>query len=190
MITIYLTDPCITAEDIILCKNLIPSQKSAYIKSLTNFNEPMILLVCDEEDQTVIGIDRKGFVCLCCKYGRHSCRHIKEVKSMVEQSPIPDSLIDIVGRSEVLQTKHHNAYVKRPLSTGRIAMDSQPPQMSVYEGTYCDVLMNIADGTIALIPDFDGEECDVCCSSFEDECTWQLGVKLVSRSFIRSVSGM
>ena len=109
---------------------------------------------------------------------------------MVDQSPVPDSLVDLVGRSEILQTKHHHAYVKRSISTGSILMESQPEQISVYEEMYCDVVMNIADGSIALIPDFDGDECPACGASFEDECTWQIDVKLVSRSFIRSVSGM
>ncbi len=40
----------------------------------------------------VLGTDREGFVCFTCKYARHSCTNVTEVKEMVANNDqsLPD----------------------------------------------------------------------------------------------------
>ena len=161
------------------------------IKAL-DFNEPMILVASqknDDEDQSVVAVDKKGFVCLCCKHGRHSCRHVKCINTIVKNQTMPDSLVEVVRRSEVLQKKHQNAYIRKPLSTGKISLETLPHQRSVYVGSYSNAVMETVESSL-LVPDFDGDNCRNCGERLNEHYVWQPRVKLISRNFIKLVSGM
>ena len=160
------------------------------VKAL-DLGEPMVLVANHDdhnEDQSVVGVDKKGFVCLCCKHGRHSCEHVKCITSMTKEETIPDSLVEMARRSDFFQHRHQNVYVRKPVSTSKISMETLPQQRSVYEGTFADAVMESLQGTL-LVPDFDGSCCKLCGETFIDNFIWQPGVRLISRSFIKSVSG-
>ena len=69
-------------------------------------------------------------------------------------------------------------------------MATELKQKSVYEGTFSDTLVESAVGTLLLIPDFNGDECEVCGEAFSDDFLWKCGVKLVTRNLVRLVDGM
>lgn len=108
----------------------------------------------------------------------------------MERTPVPDCLTDIVGRSEALLSNHCKAYAKKRVSTGLIPFETKPLQKSVFEGTFSDAIFNADDGSLAMTPDFDGDQCNVCNSNYDSNYVWKAGIKLISRNIIRFVSGM
>ena len=143
----------------------------------------------EDEDQSVVAVDKRGFVCLCCKHGRHSCRHVKCINTIVKNQTMPDSLVEVVRRSKVLQKKHQNAYIRKPLSTGKISLETLPHQRSVYVGSYSNAVMEKVKSSL-LDPDFDGDNCRNCGEILNDHYVWQPREKLISCNFIKFVSGM
>ena len=49
-------------------------------KAWKGIEDSTTLLPSNEEEETVIGVDHKGFVCLCCKYQRRICNFIELLK--------------------------------------------------------------------------------------------------------------
>eukprot|EP00794_Sanderia_malayensis_P013299 gene13299-14672_t len=143
----------------------------------------------NEEDKAVIGVDRKGFSCTRCTFGKHTCRHINMLNAELdgEQAAIPDCLVDFVQQSEILQNQHRKLYTKKALSTAKISLVTQPLQKSVHEGTLLHAAKDGVDGSLLLIPDFDDEECNICGTNYDFNFLWKCGVKLVTRSCVRLV---
>eukprot|EP00794_Sanderia_malayensis_P001968 gene1968-2240_t len=72
------------------------SKQRVTLKALKDFEDPLILLSMNEEDEAVIGVDHKGFSCTRCTFGKHTCRHINMLNAELdgEQAAIPDCLVD------------------------------------------------------------------------------------------------
>ena len=90
------------------------------IKVVRNEEEPMVNVAFDNDTPDVVGVDRKGFVCLLCRHGKHECKHAKHVGKLMEEDVPLESLADMVQHATVLQAVHRCVYVKKTLSRGRI----------------------------------------------------------------------
>ncbi len=67
-------------------------------KVLPNMQDPLVYVQREEDDDAVIGVDRKGSLCFRCNFARHDCRHVKLLNNILDADPIPDSLFEIVKR--------------------------------------------------------------------------------------------
>ena len=152
----------------------------------------MVVIAQENEKQAIVGVDRKGFVCLTCKYGKHECKHIRFVKKTIDQDVVPESLADIVQQNEILQVAHRRVYAKKALSTGRISIETQASQKSVLEGSYLHAMVEDVVGSLTLVPVFASKKCSGCGlphTTSVDDLSWVEGVRLVARNFIRMVRG-
>ncbi len=156
-------------------------------------SEPLVCVVHDDDtdgaNAAVIGVDRKGFLCHTCHYGKHLCSHVKLVDSLVRKDPIPDCFIDIVEKNSSLQRSNRNVYVKKTLSTRKITWKTLNLQRSVYNGTLTDALEEFSDGNLKCIPDFTYDMCNACGSELMEELFWKKGVKLLTHNGIKFVGG-
>ena len=103
-----------------------------------------------------------------------------------------ESMSLIVEEHEKLKTKHVRNYAKKTVSTGAITLKTEPLQESVHIGTYSDAVIEDVVGQMYLIPDFASDNCTRCKSkmNFEfNKLSWSLNLKLISRTFIKSVRG-
>ncbi len=149
-----------------------------------------MLYVCkDEDDEAVVAVDRKGFVCFTCAFGKHDCRHIKIIKPFLDSDPIPDSFIDIIKHSESLKTSYRRIYVKSAVSTKKVQWKTTELQRSVYDGTFEKAIQSLPTG-LSCIPEFDGDCCRSCGSLFDEQICWMnTPKKLIARTGIKYVFG-
>ena len=158
------------------------------VSVVENCSDPLVVIQ-RKSDDSVIGFDRKGFVCHTCLYGRHSCRHVELIQALSNGSSAPEPLLQFVQEHKPDKDSDGRHYRRKALSTGRIPLRSEALQRSVAEGTYKDALEEFSDGQLYAIPDFAKDSCTVCGSSYKGELEWELGKKLLARSFIRFVNG-
>ncbi len=164
------------------------------VKVVPGSSEPLVCILFDDDDDgptdfAVISADRKGFGCLTCPHGKHTCSHVKLVESLVKEDPIPDCLIDIVEKNSYLQSANRNIYIKKTLSKGKISWKTTDLQRSVFNGTLSDVLEEFSAGSTCCIPDFPSDSCDQCGSPLSEELFWTKGVKLLTCNGIIFVGG-
>ncbi len=148
--------------------------------------DPLVYVQREEDDDAVIGVDRKGFLCFRCNFGRHDCRHVKLLNNILDADPIPDSLFDIVKQSETLKSSNSRIYVKSAVSTQKISWKTTDLQRSIYNGTFNDAF----DDGFCCIPDFDGEICAGCRLPLQDEIHWEnSAIRLLTRVGIKFILG-
>ena len=80
-------------------------------------------------------------------------------------------------------------YIRKPLSTGKISLETLPHQRSVYVGSYSNAVMETVKSSL-LVPDFDGDNCRNWGEILNDHYVWQPREKLISCKLLKFVSGM
>ncbi len=152
--------------------------------------DPLVYVEREEDDDAVIGVDRKGFVCFYCNFGRHDCRHVMLLKNLLHTDPIPDSLCDIVKQNETLKSLNARIYVKPAISTQKISWKTDYLQRGIYDGTFEDIFIRHPAGGFYCVPDFNGDICEVCKSALEPEICWENStIRLLTRVGIKFVHG-
>eukprot|EP00112_Aurelia_sp_Birch-Aquarium-sp1_P011463 Seg2410.4 transcript_id=Seg2410.4/GoldUCD/mRNA.D3Y31 product="hypothetical protein" protein_id=Seg2410.4/GoldUCD/D3Y31 len=131
----------------------------------------MVCIRCTEADISVIGVDREGFVCHTCNFGRHSCRHVKFLKEHLDlcKEDLPDFLIDLIthhaeATNRILLTSWRNALSKQP-----IAVQSTPNQQKIY--TFPNDFIQTEDGSYPLLA-IDRNTCPRCSADLNTSLEW------------------
>ena len=103
-----------------------------------------------------------------------------------------ESVFLIVEEHEKLKIKHGCDFAKEMFSTGAITLKTEPLQESDHIGTYSNAVLEDVVPEMYLIQDFASDNCTCCKSKMNldfNKLSCLLNVKMISRTFIKSVRG-
>eukprot|EP00794_Sanderia_malayensis_P001637 gene1637-1815_t len=108
----------------------------------------------------VVGVDRKGFRCLTCSHGRHSCPHVTCIKFELERDSenVPEFLYELVEEHSSLKALIRRPYVRHAISKNQIPAQVVQTQKSIFNGHLNSSVEEITTGdnkVLRLIPDDD-----------------------------------
>ena len=131
----------------------------------------MVCVRSSETDIAVVGVDREGYICHKCCYGRHSCRHICCLKEYLEEckEELPDVLLDFEAYHEEMTNSIPNAHIRKAVSTQLIPINTSSNQQSIYR--FPNDFVQAEDGGYPLLAT-DKDKCPVCSSDFEQCLNW------------------
>ena len=131
----------------------------------------MVCIRYTEADIAVIGVDREGFVCHTCSFGRHSCRHAKYLKEYLDlcKEDLPDFLMDLVAHHAEVTSRISLSSWRTALSKKPIAVQSTPNQQKIY--AFPNDFIQNEDGSYPLLA-IDRNTCRSCSADLSSTLEW------------------
>ena len=122
------------------------------------------LFVLKPQDGTfaVLGIDRKGFVCHSCKYGRHSCSHVCCLADLVQrgEEELPDFICELIAAHQELAATRIETFILKTVSSGKVPWVTTPTQRLIYKLSIPNSVDTLRDGLkLLMAEDFPCESC-------------------------------
>ncbi len=137
-------------------------QEFPLFKELVFSSENLILMKPPGGTFAIIGVDRKGFVCHSCKYGRHSCDHITSLTDAIAKNNayLPDFLVEMVASRDELQSSSVKSVEVEAASKGKFSWVTTAKQRRIYSLGRDSSGNLLSGGSVELFPNED--PCDQC----------------------------
>jgi len=115
----------IDPSELITAKNEDDHQYSKgfpYIKELSFSMSRFFVIKPPEGTFAVLGIDRKGFVCHSCNYGRHSCSHVSCLTDVIKRNEeeLPDFICELIAAHQELASRRIETFILKTASSGKV----------------------------------------------------------------------